>query len=77
MEFGMDFYYVEDNFDFEYHVVWSEIRKALREITSFDDLDRYCEQEEIADEFALAKWCRDELKDYFYEEALEWYRENR
>lgn len=73
----MYFYYVEDNFDFDYYVSWSEIRKVLREITGFDDLDRYCEQEEIADEFALGDWFRDDLKDYFYEEALEWYRENR
>ena len=72
----MTFYYVEDYFDFEYAVSFAEIRIALREITGYDDLDEYCEQEGFEDEYVLAEWFRDELKDYFYEEALEWYREN-
>lgn len=71
----MTFYYVEDNFDFEYSVSWAEIRHALREMFS-PDLETYCEQEGFADEYDLAEWCRDELKGYFEEEALEWYREN-
>ena len=28
------------------------------------------------DEYELSEWFRDDLKDYFEEEALEWYREN-
>lgn len=71
----MTFYYVEDNFDFEYVVTWEEIRSALKEMVG--DIDKYCEQEGLEDDYALAEWCRDELKDYFYEEALQWYRENR
>ena len=72
----MYFYYVEDNFDFEYAVTRAEIGKALREIIGCEDLEEYCEQEGFESEYALADWFRDELKDYFYEEALEWYREN-
>ena len=76
----MTFYYVEDNFEFEYVVTWEEILNALEEIINVDggeDIHEYCIRQGFEDEYELSEWFKDDLKDYFEEEALEWYRENR
>ena len=52
----MTFYYVEDNFDFEYTVMQHEIRSALFIITGAEDLEKYSEQEGFESEYALADW---------------------
>lgn len=74
---GMTFYYVEDNFDFEYYVPMCLVRKALMDMLGEKGMIKVCEEEDLKDQYALAEWFRDDLKDYFEEEALEWYRENR
>jgi hypothetical protein len=74
-------YEVEDingNYDsFDYSVSMQEFCLALKEILNVKELADYCEQEGFEDEFELADYYHDDLKQYFEAEAIEWYRENK
>ena len=74
------FYYNEENFGFEYSVLWSDVLDVLNElskINGYNDFHEYCKKENFKDEYELYKLFKDDVKDYFYEEAVEWYRDNK